>query len=95
MNKRQTLLAIAKFFEEENGGEPMTLDEYRSFGADAPIKDFVARRMWGSWNRITRAASQVNSRGFNPDEIVRTQEEAVEVPLFDYNTKEEEDDKDI
>lgn len=61
MNKRQSLLKLVAFFEKKGG--VMTLEEYRACGTEVPMKDHQARRYWGSWNRITRAAEQFMGTG--------------------------------
>ena len=43
--------AVSEFFVEK-GVEKMDLVEYKSYGSDVPVKDFVLRRYFGSWNRV-------------------------------------------
>ena len=42
--------AVSDFFTA-NGG-PMDLATYKSYGSDAPVKDYLLRRQFGSWNRV-------------------------------------------
>ena len=42
--------ALSKFFTEKGG--VMDLAEYKSYGSDVPVKDFMLRRYFGSWNRV-------------------------------------------
>lgn len=50
--------ALSDFMASKNV-ESMTLSEYKSFGNDVPVKDYLLRRQFGSWNRVL---SQVNKR---------------------------------
>ena len=38
-------------FMAKNGGE-MDLATYKGFGNDVPVKDYLLRRAFGSWNRV-------------------------------------------
>ena len=42
--------ALSDFFVEH--GEVMDLATYKSYGSDAPVKDHMLRRAFGSWNRV-------------------------------------------
>ena len=42
--------AVSDFFVEKGG--VMDLAEYKSYGSDVPVKDFMLRRYFGSWNRV-------------------------------------------
>ena len=42
--------AVSEFFTEKGG--VMDLAEYKSYGSDVPVKDFMLRRYFGSWNRV-------------------------------------------
>ena len=42
--------AVSDFFVEKGG--VMDLAEYKSYGSDVPVKDFMLRRYLGSWNRV-------------------------------------------
>ena len=42
--------ATSEFFAK-NGGT-MDLATYKSHGKDVPVKDFMLRRAFGSWNRV-------------------------------------------
>ena len=42
-------------FMAEKGVEKMDLVEYKSHGNDVPVKDFLLRRAFGSWNRVLSA----------------------------------------
>ena len=48
--------AVSDFFEKEG---VMDLAEYKSRGSDVPVKDYLLRRAFGSWNRVL---SVVNKR---------------------------------
>jgi len=39
-------------FIASKGVETMDLVTYKSFGNDVPVKDFMLRRAFGSWNRV-------------------------------------------
>ena len=42
--------AVSEFFVEKGG--VMDLATYKSYGSDVPVKDFMLRRYFGSWNRV-------------------------------------------
>lgn len=42
-------------FIASKGVETMTLAEYKDFGNDVPVKDYLLRRAFGSWNRVLSA----------------------------------------
>ena len=50
------LKALSEFFDKEG---VMDLAEYKSHGSDVPVKDYLLRRQFGSWNRVI---AQVNKR---------------------------------
>ena len=39
-------------FIASKGVETIDLVTYKSFGTDVPVKDFMLRRAFGSWNRV-------------------------------------------
>ena len=43
--------ALSDFLVEQ-GVETMDLATYKSHGTDAPVKDYLLRRAFGSWNRV-------------------------------------------
>ena len=57
MTKNMMIKAVSDFFTEKGG--VMDLAEYKSYGSDVPVKDFMLRRYFGSWNRVL---SVVNKR---------------------------------
>ena len=50
--------SISEFFAK-NKVESMSLMEYKSYGSDVPVKDYIIRRYFGSWNRVL---SVINKR---------------------------------
>ena len=46
--------ALSDFFVEK-GVESMDLPTYKSHGTDVPVKDYILRRNFGSWNRVLSA----------------------------------------
>jgi len=50
MTKNMMVKAVSDFFTEKGG--PMDLATYKSYGSDAPVKDYLLRRQFGSWNRV-------------------------------------------
>ena len=50
MTKDMMVKAVSDFFVEKGG--VMDLAEYKSYGSDVPVKDFMLRRYFGSWNRV-------------------------------------------
>ena len=51
MTKDMMVKAFSDFMASK-GVESMTLAEYKSYGNDVPVFDYVLRRKIGSWNRI-------------------------------------------
>ena len=43
--------AVSEFFAK-HGVESMELATYKSHGNDVPVKDYLLKRNFGSWNRI-------------------------------------------
>ena len=43
--------AVSEFFAK-HGVETMELATYKSHGNDVPVKDYLLKRNFGSWNRI-------------------------------------------
>ena len=54
MTKDMMAKALSDFFSEE-GVEKMDLPTYKSHGNDVPVKDYILRRNFGSWNRVLSA----------------------------------------
>jgi hypothetical protein len=50
MTKDMMVKALSDFMAK-NGGE-MDLATYKGFGNDVPVKDYLLRRAFGSWNRV-------------------------------------------
>ena len=42
-------------FCKKNKVEEMDLKTYKGFGNDVPVKDYLLRRAFGSWNRVLSA----------------------------------------
>ena len=59
--------ALSDFMASKNV-ESMTLAEYKGFGNDVPVKDYLLRRQFGSWNRVL---SQVDKRHPVPAPVVK------------------------
>tara|TARA_E500000178_G_C16938489_1_gene715179 strand:+ start:1060 stop:1326 length:267 start_codon:yes stop_codon:yes gene_type:complete len=57
MTKDMMVKAVSDFMAKEGG--VMNLAEYKSHGNDVPVKDYLLRRQFGSWNRVL---SVVNKR---------------------------------
>ena len=56
MTKDMMLKAISEFMGSKNNTN-MSLEVYKSFGSDVPVKDYLLRRAFGSWNRVLFARS--------------------------------------
>jgi len=54
MTKDMQLKALSKFFASK-GVKTMDLAEYKAVGNDVPVKDYMLRRAFGSWNRVLSA----------------------------------------
>ena len=50
MTKDMMVKALSEFMADE--GSVMDLAEYKSHGNDVPVKDYLLRRAFGSWNRV-------------------------------------------
>ena len=55
-------------FMVKNKVQTMDLAEYKSYGNDVPVKDYLLRRAFGSWNRVL---SQVAKRHPVPAPVVK------------------------
>tara|TARA_R100000742_G_C4273516_1_gene93078 strand:- start:297 stop:569 length:273 start_codon:yes stop_codon:yes gene_type:complete len=51
MTKDMMAKALSEFIASKDV-ERMTLAEYKAFGNDVPVKDYMLRRAFGSWNRV-------------------------------------------
>ena len=51
MTKDMMVKALSDFIASK-GVDKMDLVTYKSFGNDVPVKDFMLRRAFGSWNRV-------------------------------------------
>jgi len=51
MTKDKMIKALSDFIASK-GVETMDLATYKSFGNDVPVKDYLIRRQFGSWNRV-------------------------------------------
>ena len=49
MTKDMMVKALSDFMAKEG---VMDLAEYKSHGNDVPVKDYLLRRAFGSWNRV-------------------------------------------
>jgi hypothetical protein len=49
MTKDMMVKALSEFMAKEG---VMDLAEYKSHGNDVPVKDYLLRRAFGSWNRV-------------------------------------------
>ena len=47
---------LSEYFKKEGG--PMDLPTYKSKGTDVPVKDYLLRRAFGSWNRVLSVVSK-------------------------------------
>ena len=43
--------ALSEFMASK-GVDSMTLVEYKGYGSDVPVKDYILKRYFGSWNRV-------------------------------------------
>jgi hypothetical protein len=55
MTKNMMLKALSEFVASK-GVEHMTLAEYKAVGNSVPVRDYLLRRKFGSWNRVMTAA---------------------------------------
>jgi len=55
MTKNMMLKALSEFVASK-GVEHMTLAEYKAGGTEVPVRDYLLRRKFGSWNRVMAAA---------------------------------------
>ena len=55
MTKNMMLKALSEFIASK-GVDTMTLAEYKAVGNDVPVRDYLLRRKFGSWNRVLAAA---------------------------------------
>ena len=55
MTKDMMVKALSEFMAEKG---VMDLAEYKSHGNDVPVKDYLLRRAFGSWNRVLSVVSK-------------------------------------
>ena len=67
MTKDMMVKALSDFIASK-GVETMDLATYKGFGNDVPVKDYLLRRAFGSWNRVL---SQVAKRHPVPAPVVK------------------------
>ena len=46
------MVKVLSDFIASKGVETMDLATYKSFGNDVPVKDYLLKRAFGSWNRV-------------------------------------------
>ena len=51
MTKDMMIKALSEFIASK-GVETMDLKTYKSFGNEVPVKEYLLKRYWGSWNRV-------------------------------------------
>ena len=51
MTKDMMIKALSEFMASK-GVDSMTLVEYKGYGSDVPVKDYILKRYFGSWNRV-------------------------------------------
>ncbi len=83
MTKNMMLKAVSDFMAEK-GVESMDLATYKSFGSEVPVKDYMLRRNFGSWNRVL---SVVKHR--HPVEVPVVEEPVVEKKVSQPKVKKE------
>ena len=57
MTKDMMIKALSEFMASK-GVDSMTLVEYKGYGSDAPVKDYILKRYFGSWNRVMSVVKQ-------------------------------------
>ena len=51
MTKDMMIKGLSEFIASK-GVDTMDLKTYKSFGNDVPVKDYLLKRYFGSWNRV-------------------------------------------
>ena len=51
MTKDMMAKALSNFLTKKDM-KTVTLSEYKGFGNDVPVKDYLLRRAFGSWSRV-------------------------------------------
>jgi len=49
---KDMMVKVLSDFIASKGVETMDLATYKSFGNDVPVKDYLLKRAFGSWNRV-------------------------------------------
>ena len=57
MTKDMMIKALSEFMASK-GVDSMTLVEYKGYGSDVPVKDYILKRYFGSWNRVMSVVKQ-------------------------------------
>ena len=69
MTKDMMVKALSDFMAD-NGGV-MDLAEYKSHGNDVPVKDYLLRRQFGSWNRVLSVMNKRYPISVAPVEVAK------------------------
>jgi len=69
MTKDMMVKAVSDFMAKEGG--VMDLAEYKSHGNDVPVKDYLLRRAFGSWNRVLSVVSKRYPVSVAPVEVAK------------------------
>jgi|TARA_B110000305_G_scaffold197864_1_gene223699 hypothetical protein len=74
MTKDMMVKALSEFVASK-GVNTISLPDYKSYGKEVPVKDYLLRRQWGSW---TRVLSVMNKR--YPIQVAEEVKEVVKTP---------------
>ena len=69
MTKDMMVKTLSEYFTKKGG--VMDLVEYKSQGNDVPIKDYIVRKSFGSWNRVLSVVSKRYPVSVAPVEVAK------------------------
>jgi hypothetical protein len=75
MTKDMMVKALSEFMADKG---VMDLAEYKSHGNDVPVKDYLLRRAFGSWNRVMSVMNKRYPVSVAPVEVEKPKAPKVE-----------------
>ena len=78
--------ALSEFMASK-GVDSMTLVEYKGYGSDAPVKDYILKRYFGSWNRVMSVVKQRYPVSVAPAPAPKVEKKVVKKEVKDVKQK--------
>ena len=78
--------ALSEFMASK-GVDSMTLVEYKGYGSDAPVKDYILKRYFGSWNRVMSVVKARYPVSVAPAPALKVEKKVVKKEVKDVKQK--------